>query len=352
MGRVNVHNWWDPLEEIIVGSARGAQLPVIKDRSVWAILFSGGDDEYFQAAPSGQFPQQVIEETEEDLGELANQLVKLGIAVHRPEPIDLSQRVTTPYWEVDGFYVYCPRDSVLVVGDRVIETPMPLRHRFFENYAYRQLFLEYMREGARWLSAPKPQLLDELYEIGTARGNTLTELEPAFDAANVMCCGRDIFYLISDTGNHAGAHWLQTILGDEYRVHALDNVYANAHIDTTLVPLRPGLVLACPERVNSDNIPALLTQWEVMFAPDPVFVPALDDVAPASEWIGMNILSITPELIAVEERQLPLIRALEQKGFDIMPVRMRHCRTLAGGPHCVTLETRRRGVLEDYFEPL
>ncbi|RUS93318.1 hypothetical protein DSM106972_096740 [Dulcicalothrix desertica PCC 7102] len=42
------------------------------------------------------------------------------------------------------------------------------------------------------------------------------ELEPAFDAANVLRLGKDIFYLVSDSGNKYGAKWLQTFLGNEY----------------------------------------------------------------------------------------------------------------------------------------
>jgi N-dimethylarginine dimethylaminohydrolase len=43
-----------------------------------------------------------------------------------------------------------------------------------------------------------------------------------------------------------------------------------------------------------------------------------------------------------------LIKQLERNGFDIMPVVMRHCRTLSGGPHCATLDTVRDDEYGDY----
>ncbi|MCF5637686.1 inosamine-phosphate amidinotransferase 1, partial [Pseudomonas syringae] len=46
--------------------------------------------------------------------------------------------------------------------------------------------------------------------------------------------------------------------------------------------------------------------------------------------------------------QVPLIRALEQHGIDVAPLKMRHARSLSGGFHCVSVDVRRRGTLEDY----
>ena len=60
----------------------------------------------------------------------------------------------------------------------------------------------------------------------------------------------------------------------------------------------------------------------------------------------MNVLSLSDKLVAVEKRQTTIIRQLESHGFDVMEVSLRHCRTMSGGPHCVTLDT----VRDDYFE--
>ena len=62
-------------------------------------------------------------------------------------------------------YAAMPRDILLVVGDEIIEAPMAWRARFFEYRAYRKLMKEYFHAGAKWTTAPKPTMADELYDL-------------------------------------------------------------------------------------------------------------------------------------------------------------------------------------------
>ena len=57
-----------------------------------------------------------------------------------------------------------PRDVLLVVGDEIIEAPMAWRSRFFEYRAYRPLLKEYFKGGAKWTTAPKPLMSEDLYD--------------------------------------------------------------------------------------------------------------------------------------------------------------------------------------------
>ena len=132
----------------------------------------------------------------------------MGIVVRRPEVWDHGMTCRTPDWEVDGQYNYCPRDLFITIGDWIIESPMTLRCRQFETISYKKIMLEYLRSGARWISAPKPRLTDKAYSLDESHTLALTEEEPVFDAANVLRLGRDLLYLVSDTGNRIGAHWL------------------------------------------------------------------------------------------------------------------------------------------------
>lgn len=63
-----------------------------------------------------------------------------------------------------GMYAAMPRDILLVVGNEIIEAPMAWRARFFEYRAYRPLIKEYFRKGAKWTTAPKPTMADNLYD--------------------------------------------------------------------------------------------------------------------------------------------------------------------------------------------
>jgi scyllo-inosamine-4-phosphate amidinotransferase 1 len=344
--KINSHTEWGQLKEVIVGRCDFAQIPKIKNKDIHCVDYANYDE--IEHLPGGLYDDKIREETKEDLDNFSSQLSNLGIKVHRPEIVDHSLVFSTPDWTTDGYYSYCPRDSMLIVGDTLIETPMPLRSRFLETFAYKKILKDYLKNGSRWISAPKPQLPEELYDRGDLSKNTLTEFEPVFDAANVIKCGKDLFYLVSNSGNKSGAQWLESFLGPTYRIHLLTDVYAYVHLDTTIMPLSPGVVLLNPSRVNENNLPTYFKTWNKIWAADPISTPFEEHWAAASPWLGMNILSINEKLIAVEERQSNLIKQLESNGFDILPVKLRHCRTLSGGPHCVTLDTVRDEILEDY----
>jgi len=69
-----------------------------------------------------------------------------------------------------------------------------------------------------------------------------------------------------------------------------------------------------------------------------------------SDWIDMNALSISPNLVVVDRDQTALIKLLETHRLDVIPLRLRHSKMLGGGFHCVTLDIRRKGTLERYFD--
>jgi N-dimethylarginine dimethylaminohydrolase len=342
-------NEWDPLEEVIVGNPLRARYPT-PDRSTQLAEFP---DRSLEEIPQGPFPQQIIEETDEDLNAFAAVLEELGITVKRPETWPHEAKFSTIHWESRGFYNYCPRDIMLVIGDQIIETPNVIRSRAQETFSYRTMMVDYLRSGAKWYSAPKPMLLDSLFEVDLNKPTPRND-EPAFDAANVLRLGRDLIYLVSSTGNELGGQWLQTILGDAYRVHFLKDVYYGSHIDSTFVALRPGLMLCNPARLNDKTLPEILKQWDVIYSPpmESTGEYGADYLAKSigSNWINMNLFSINPNLVVVDQDQTGLIKLLEKQGLDVIPLKLRHSKMLGGGFHCITLDIRRRGTLQRYFD--
>jgi N-dimethylarginine dimethylaminohydrolase len=242
---------------------------------------------------------------------------------------------------------------MLVIGDHIIETPNVIRSRAQETFSYRSMMVDYLKSGAKWYSAPKPLLLDSLFDVDPNKPTPLND-EPAFDAANVLRLGQDLIYLVSGTGNRLGGQWLQTILGDSFRVHFLEDVYYGSHIDSTFVALRPGLLLCNPARINDDSLPEILKQWDVIYSPPMEKTDTHDadylSKSIASDWIDMNLLSISPDLVVVDRDQTALIKLLEKQGLDVVPLKLRHSKMLGGGFHCATLDIRRAGTLERYFD--
>jgi N-dimethylarginine dimethylaminohydrolase len=64
----------------------------------------------------------------------------------------------------------------------------------------------------------------------------------------------------------------------------------------------------------------------------------------------MNLFSINPNLVVVDRDQTALIKLLEKHGLDVIRLKLRHSKMLGGGYHCVTLDIRRKGTLERYFD--
>ncbi|QIS11469.1 scyllo-inosamine-4-phosphate amidinotransferase [Nocardia arthritidis] len=342
-GPVESHDEFSPLLEVLVGTAEGARIPPL-DRSAWLNLYPDLDAAELAGVEVGAFPPRVLAEAAEDLDGLAELLEGLGIRVFRPAPVAHEREFGTPHWRTSGFYSYCPRDLALIVGSTIIEAPSPMRARLFELAGMRELFQQRMLAGSVWIAAPQPQLRDDLFPDDGHGRVTLGETEPVFDAANVLRCGSDLFYLVSASGNELGHRWLQTTLSalGDYRVHPIRGVYPYTHIDSTISLLREGLALLNPERISDPaQLPEPLRSWEHIWCPPMAASPCSARYPLSSTWIGMNLLMVRPDLAVVDAAQHDLGVALRRRGIEVVPYTLRHARTMGGGLHCVTLDLRR-----------
>ena len=335
---ISSNNEWGKLKSIVVGTASGANWPTMDPTFAinWQTTL------YKEVPhPKGPAPSHVINEANEDLDELVKVLTSAGIDVHRPLDNNYAAKVGNTAWTTDQFYGYCPRDTHLVIGNNVIEAPMSYRSRQMEHDLLSNVRQEAIENGANWIAAPRPML-----PIGTHycidNKVVLLENEPIFDAANCLRLDNDILYLKSCTGNNRGADWLQRFLGKNYTIHVLDDVYAYAHIDSTIAPIREGLVVLNRSRIKLENMPKIFAdkKWDIIWFDDPV--PTSFYKYPyASAWIGMNLLMIDPKTAIVDKNQKHLIKALEERNIEVWALELRHARTLGGGFHCVTLDLHR-----------
>lgn len=392
MSKINSHNEWDQLREIIVGTALGTKATL-----TWKKSEPPSEEvlEKAQLLADKSCPQWFFDEVQEDLDGLANVLASSGVKVHRPTAIDYTKFYSTPFWRSTSNNCYNTRDLNLVVGNSVIESPSYLESRYYETACLYPIWYEYLKKGFRWIAAPKPLLNydvklpyfrdsesrvltneDLLHQKLTdgriEKLHKLSEKEILFEAANTVRMGADLLYLISSSGNQLGAEWLQSVLGDEYKVHTTRDIYRSSHIDSTVMCLKPGLVLLNDTRVNESTCPEIFNSWDKIYfsdvAPtseselkyqqefrDPIgyeieqlgFATNLHDMS--SPWVGLNFLSINQETVIVDKRQSALIKLLEGYKFNVIPIQMRHIYTQGGGIHCATLDTVRDSKLESYF---
>ncbi|MEU1308903.1 amidinotransferase [Streptomyces cinnamoneus] len=351
------HNEWDPLEEVIVGRLDGATVPsrhpvVACNLPPWAARLQG-------LTAGLRYPRALIERAQGELDQFVALLQSLGVTVRRPDAVDHKRRFGTPDWSSRGFCNTCPRDSMLVIGDEIIETPMAWPCRYFETHSYRTILKDYFRRGARWTAAPKPQLTDALYEAdfrvpgaGEPVRRIVTEFEPVFDAADFVRAGRDLFVMRSNVTNRMGVDWLRRHLGPGYRIHEIESsARAPMHIDTTFLPLAPGKALVNPEYLDVDRLPGVLRSWDLLIAPEPgpVKEPLLKLTSMCSKWLSLNVLVIDERRVVVDRCHTTLLRALEGWGFEPIPCDLMHYAPFGGSFHCATLDVRRRGTLESYF---
>lgn len=314
-------NEWDPLKSVIVGIADDAKIPPT-NIGLRCVNYADRTFSEYLTVKHGLYPDQVIQEANEDLEGLSEFLRSESIHVERPASND------------PEYYNYCPRDTVLVHDDIILATPMALNSRRDEWRASESHF-------DNLIIAPKPVHQDTYHSgcIGNPDILALREHEPIFDAANILRCNDDLFYLVSNTGNKKGARYLQELVGSSKRVHTIENVYSYIHLDSTIALLREGLMLLNPSRIKSiEQLPKPLRNWDIIWAPEPVDIGHYPGYCNASAWVSINLLSVNPNLVVLEEHQHNLRVELEKYGIESMMLPMRHARTLGGCFHCVTLD--------------
>ena len=366
--KTKVSSWteWDPLRHVIVGRADGTmiQAPEI------AIQRDYPEDGY-PLGEYGPYPEEMVERANEQLDNFAELLEDRGIRVDRPVPIDFSQKVETPDWEQETMFGCAPvRDILLTVGNEILEATMSYRSRWFEFICYRPLFEQYFKEDPnfRFEAAPKPRLTEESYKDNwweewhamteeekferAERGDwVLTEKEPLFDAADVVRFGKDLIVQKSMVTNDAGIDWLSRHFSD-HRIHKVGRrELLPWHLDSTLVPLRPGFALINPTRPPLDEKEFewfRKNDWELVEAPE----TTLEEKQPydfCSWWLNMNTLSLGPDTVCVEASEKPVMELLDSFGFEVVPVPFYDVSPFGGGLHCCTADVYREGDCEEYF---
>lgn len=298
---ISSYNEWDSLKSVVVGSAKYANWP--SDDPVFA-QESKKTMWKETPVPSGPVPNFIVDEADEDLNVLAYTLSQLGVNVIRPSPRN--------YPITGGMYNYCPRDRLLVYGNTIVDPAM--------MYPCRDQEIVTLTE-----------VTHKTHDIRVMPRNQGMVL----DAANICRLNDKWIYLESPSGNRLAYEWLCKEF-PEVKIE-LVNFYSGVHIDSSIVPLREGLVMLNASRVNEDNCPRAFDFWDKIYVED-VVPQGFYQYPYASKWIAMNMLVVNPTTVIIDKHQTNLIKILESYKFTVIPLELRHSRTLGGGFHCVTLD--------------
>jgi scyllo-inosamine-4-phosphate amidinotransferase 1 len=298
---ISSHNEWDTLREIVVGKADFANWPSNDP------VFSKENEKTLWTetpVPSGPVPQQIIDESNEDLESLCDALRKESVVVHRPDVMN--------FQELDGMYNYCPRDRLIVAGNELVDCNM--------MYPCRNMEIDALPMATR--QATKIHIMPR-------------DQDMILDAANVARLGDTWLYLMSHSGNQAAYEWLCAQFPDK-TIEAC-NFYAGVHIDSTIVPIREGVALINSSRVRPSQLPNALKDWHCIYINE-VVPQSFYQYPYASKWIALNMLMVNPNLAIVDKHQDSMIEILNKLNVEVIPLELRHSRTLGGGFHCVTLD--------------
>jgi len=369
---INSYDEWSPLKEVIVGSAYNYALPPIEQS--FKLFYHDLIHEQFPITAPKMIKQKYIDELEEDINGLVEVLEQLDIVVHRPSKLNQVDIIKTPYWETTTLAALNIRDQIIIAGNEIIETAPMIRSRYYENDLLKPILYEYFKAGSHWTLMPKPMMLERSFDLSYVK-NPEEYIENAynpdnisrdysqpasvydvgyelmFDGAQCMRFGQDWIVNVSNYNHELGFQWLKRHLDGKIRMHKLDKITDN-HIDTTVIPLKPGtLLVRSPKDV--EKLPPALQKWDKIYAPEPNkrnfpnYEP--DDFILSSDLIDLNVLSIDGDKLIVNSLFPELIKILEHHHFTPIPVQHRHRQLVSGGFHCFTLDTVRSGSLEQYF---
>jgi len=299
---ISSYNEYSRLRKIIVGDATHANWPVHdpvfkleSEKTLWKNT----------PVPSGPVPQWIIDEANQDLQGLCDILSNHGVEIIRPGILNFQTH--------DGMYNYCPRDRFIVYGGTIVDPAMMYPCRDMEY----QCYVDILESADRIIRMPRDQGM-------------------VLDAANILRIEKNKWlFLESASGNRTAYHWLCQML-PEVEIE-LCNFYAGVHIDSTIVALNQHTFVVNGGRVSQKTLPQMLRNKNVIFVDD-VVPQGFHEYPYASKWIALNMLSIDPQTVIVDQHQTTLIKALETQGFVVVPHTLRHSRTLGGGFHCVTLD--------------
>ncbi len=342
---VNSWNDFDPLKHVIVGRADHSCIPPEEPATSEKVPL---DSE--MRGMWGPRPLETVEKANAQLDNLVKVLEERGVKVDRPEPLQWNQPVITPDFKNDSMMTCMPpRDTLLTIGNEIIEAAMSFRCRYWEYLAFRPLLSQYFNEDPEflWTQAPRPRLTDKSYkhnyyderitieerlERTANKDFVTTEEEILFDAADVMRMGKDLFIQHGLTTNRKAMEWFKRKYPD-FRIHAVNfpgDPYP-IHIDATFVPLRPGLIINNPHRRLPEEQRKIFEKndWQIVDAAQPAHTTP-PPLCYSSVWLSMNCLVLDHKTVIVEASEVHQLEQMDKLGMNVIPVHFRDAYAFGG----------------------
>lgn len=285
---------------------------------------------------------QLTEITQHDLMCIQRLLESHGIVVQRPRYDRIDDHMRDGHLQKPEI---CPRDRYVVVGNRLL-TPWDASPSW--NHALGDYALD-----------PRCRL-----EVGT---------QHFFNGANIVRVGKDII-IDKDCFDYE--------YQDEFPDHRVTVVANGGHMDGCFAILRPGLILA---NHYWDDYEKTFPGWDIIMLDNPTYKAAPSQghsqpypiyngkfwdttvghsrafnnhvIQHALDWVGMytetyfelNCLSIDDRNVIMLAENPILAEDLSFRGITVHWVPFRTRSFWDGAMHCLTVDIRRAGDMQDYF---
>jgi len=339
------YNSWDPLEEVLLGD-------------VWPTSFYDDLDPKIRDSFC-----QVTEWTKEDLNVIQNKLQEFGITVRRPV-IDESNKNLYINPKIGKLYKppICPRDSGIAIGDKLYwgedGQTRPWTDLIKQTYSPDSVIKNHELRGSDIVRYGKDIIFDQ---------NIEHSLDPnATDDIKARTLYKYHRFLTNTL----------KYFGNDHRCHFITN---GGHTDACFAILKPGLLMTTKYFSDYD---LFFPGWEKIYLREPTYSgrypTANKPMNPAKwnfagpgiygsfsdyiekfcpDWVGeftetyfeVNVLMLDEKNMLCIGSNPDLFKKLEQNGITCHIVPFRTKTFWDGGIHCVTLDIRRKSVLQDYF---
>ena len=284
----------------------------------------------------------------EQLDNLANMLYKNNIEVFRPESLTNISSFSTPEFKSEISSANNVRDISLVYKDFIIETPVFVRNRYFENKALYNIYNDmFINNSYKWIRSPHNILIEDQMDLepwDTSRNYSSfdkSKFTMAIDGAQFLRINNDVIVNINSYNHYMGLEWIKSFFPETnfYIINIADN-----HIDGAIMCPCEGVLVINPKYKNIINniLPKKFKDWKLII-PDENKIRKLKNKSISSiDGMDINFLSINNKTIISNKNAIYVNDILDKNGFNIVECELDDCELFGGGIHCSTLDLERK----------
>ncbi len=350
-----IYTEFDPLQEVIVGDC-----------------YAPGDVDNFLPKESIASFNRILEETKQDLNNLADFIKNSNIKVHRPEVLKYTKSIEMPNFKINlPICPIVPRDQYLILGNYIIQTYTSYTDRYFDSLSYRKIFNELFKEGYNWISQPLPMLIDSeiddnWYISDSVYKEKLSD-QLLWHTASIFKAGDSLIYNGGGPGSQLGLEWLKRNLKEfNYIENTGATIFKNyGHIDHGFLLIDDDTVI----HAGIEWVPLCLRNKKLIdvknFVGTVITNNYINDYTATdgkysnawlekylANWRGytqeicfdLNVLILDSKNILFGKYLPELFEFLKTHNINCYVVPQRHEVYWEGGIHCSTLDVKRKGA--------